>query len=252
MFAIRGFSRPIGRCNSNVVPFSVLPIKRRLPPWRCAASRDSVRPKPLDPAWSWTREVPDHWNLDGRPGWLRIITQRGDMPPQIDPHDGSGPYYANNIVLRDAPAGNLDFRVRVLFDPANDYQQAGILIYASDLAFIKLVRVSSGYDQRVLMGIASNAWGDFREDYIPFSATSTSLAPRCFLIPRPTAGLPRMRAMRRTSFTRSPGRARTSACRMCAYSPGCCVRALPGAMQATDGCCGATNGRARKIYWRCA
>ncbi len=105
MFAIRGFSRPIGRCNSNVVPFSVLPIKRRLPPWRCAASRDSVRPKPLDPAvlnaeWQKllgiaARVTPQKW--DGpfiRPVEAAITSVFGtrrsynDGPPGI-PHEGA-------------------------------------------------------------------------------------------------------------------------------------------------------------------
>ena len=91
----------------------------------------------LDPAWTWVREpAADTYEVED--GVLRWDTQAGDLFVDSD---------TPSVLLVDAPQGNwvLDTRVR-LSVPAEgccfNYAQAGIVAYASDDAFVKLVVAS--------------------------------------------------------------------------------------------------------------
>ncbi|MCI0539854.1 MAG: DUF1349 domain-containing protein [Verrucomicrobiales bacterium] len=90
----------------------------------------------LAPGWSWVDEDPTHWNLNGAPGALRIVTQ------------GESLYLAGwpkNLLLRDAPTGDFEITTRVTFNPQNNFQQAAILIYQDEDNFVLLNRgVCSG------------------------------------------------------------------------------------------------------------
>jgi len=102
-------------------------------PGVACAWRDDFTSPTLDPAWAWVREDATHWSLVDRPGYLRLRTQGGEL---------GGPWNdVRNILVRDVPSGDFTVETKLDFSPAQDYQQAGLLIYQDDDNYIKLTRV---------------------------------------------------------------------------------------------------------------
>jgi beta-xylosidase len=63
---------------------------------------------------------------------LRIVIQSGNI--------GYGEPTPNNLLLREAPAGNFEIATLVNFTPTSNYQFAGLLIYQDDETAIQLGR----------------------------------------------------------------------------------------------------------------
>jgi len=80
--------------------------------------------KGLNAPWAWVREDATHWSLDDRPDHMQITTQEGSL-------FGSGGD-AHNLLLRPAPPTDWQIGTRVLFTPTQDFQIAGLLMYADD------------------------------------------------------------------------------------------------------------------------
>jgi beta-xylosidase len=78
--------------------------------------------------WGWVREDPTHWNLTDVSGSVRIILQPGGLNT------------ANNLLLREAPAGNFEMATLVRFTPTSNFQFAGLLIYQDDSNAIQFGR----------------------------------------------------------------------------------------------------------------
>jgi beta-xylosidase len=76
----------------------------------------------LADGWQWTRENPSYWSLAKNPGWLEIFARPGHVNKAN----------IENLLLRQAPAGNFELETRLKFKPGLDFQIAGLLIYASD------------------------------------------------------------------------------------------------------------------------
>jgi beta-xylosidase len=81
----------------------------------------------LDPQWSWLREKPRDWSLTNLPGSLQINADHG----YVAAHNYS------NLLLRSAPAENFQLETRINFQPAINFQFAGLIIYESDSNFIQ-------------------------------------------------------------------------------------------------------------------
>lgn len=86
----------------------------------------------LKSGWSWVREDPTHWSLSARPGFMRIVTQKGGLL-----FDGGS---AKNLLLRNTPNGNYMITTRVFYKPTTNFQIAGLLIYQDDNNFLWLGR----------------------------------------------------------------------------------------------------------------
>ncbi len=86
----------------------------------------------LDSKWSWIREDPTHWSLTERPGFLRIITQRGDLY--------GGHNDLRNGLLQTMPALDFDVTTKVSINVAQEFHQGGLLIYQDSDNYLKLVR----------------------------------------------------------------------------------------------------------------
>lgn len=95
----------------------------------------------LDTAWSWIREDSANWSLTARSGYLRINTQGQDLW-------GSGGN-TENILLRNPVTGDWTISTRLEFNPASNYQQAGLIVYQNDDNYLKCVY---GYDSAVSGG----------------------------------------------------------------------------------------------------
>jgi beta-xylosidase len=77
--------------------------------------------------WAWVREDPRNWSLAEIPGSLLINV----VPGYVAAHSNS------NLLLRPAPTGNFVLETRVAFNPIDNFQFAGLIIYQSDSNFIQ-------------------------------------------------------------------------------------------------------------------
>ena len=78
----------------------------------------------LDSGWSWVNEDPSHWSLTARPGFMRIVTQ--------DPYP--------NRLIRTMPSKDFQIRTRLLFEPTQNFQFAGLLIFLDEGNLLALGR----------------------------------------------------------------------------------------------------------------
>jgi len=84
----------------------------------------------LKPQWTWVREDPKNWSLNALPGFLRIKV-------------GGGYVAANtnfNLLLRPAPAGDFQIETQISFNPEDNFQFAGLILYESNANFIQAGR----------------------------------------------------------------------------------------------------------------
>lgn len=99
----------------------------------CVAQGDEFTAPSLAPHWFWIREDPTHWSLKTRPGYLRITTQRGDIA-------GTLHWDSRNLLVQGTRAGDFVLQTRVRIQPSYDFQQGGLIVYANDDNYVKLVR----------------------------------------------------------------------------------------------------------------
>ncbi|HEY72641.1 MAG TPA: hypothetical protein G4N99_05150 [Thermoflexia bacterium] len=90
----------------------------------------------LESGWAWINEDPAHWSLTEVPGTLRIVSQAGSISDDLQD--------AQNVLVRDAPAGHFDTMTKVAFSPASDSQNATIFVQMDDG---RLISLSRGYCQ---------------------------------------------------------------------------------------------------------
>jgi basic membrane protein A len=78
----------------------------------------------LDLNWSWIAEDATHWSLTDNPGFMRIVTQAEE----------------DNRLVQKAPWLDFEIRTRLLFNPQENYQLAGLYVYGDDANYLKLGR----------------------------------------------------------------------------------------------------------------
>ncbi|HMU92767.1 MAG TPA: DUF1349 domain-containing protein [Anaerolineales bacterium] len=81
----------------------------------------------LQPGWTWLREIPGQWSLDKVPGSLRIAGGRGSVNAET----------MTNILLRPAPAGDFQIETILTFEPDQNFQFAGLVVYQDNNNFIQ-------------------------------------------------------------------------------------------------------------------
>jgi hypothetical protein len=110
--------------------------------------RDDFDTPTLNAAWGWVREDPTHWSLITRTGYLSIATQAGDLWQANN--------NAKNLLLLSAPGGDFEISTRVEVAPAQNGQQAVLLIYGDDDNYVRLDRA---YDNGGLVRVVAEAGG---------------------------------------------------------------------------------------------
>lgn len=85
----------------------------------------------LAPDWFWIREDAAYWNLNERPGWLRLYTQYGSL-------DGG---QAENVLLRAAPVAPYIVTSHFEFMPTMEFHEAALLLYQDDDNYVKMSRL---------------------------------------------------------------------------------------------------------------
>jgi xylan 1,4-beta-xylosidase len=83
----------------------------------------------LDGRWFWVNEDPSHWSLTERPGFMRIIAQEG----------------GKNVLLQAASADDYVVEMRLLFEPTQNIQRAGLLLFQDFDNSLWLMRAFCGY-----------------------------------------------------------------------------------------------------------
>jgi len=84
----------------------------------------------LDSSWQWTRENNKNWSLIANPGWLEIMAGPGSV--------GAGDM--ENLLMRQAPAGNFELEASLKFKPTANNQFSGLIIYESAKSFVQFGR----------------------------------------------------------------------------------------------------------------
>lgn len=113
------------------------PVAPQRPGRRLDRYSDSFSGSSLDPRWSWVRPPdPSTYGVEG--GRFRFDTQAGDL--YVDSNTAS-------VLTEQAPRGDYVVQAKVNLDlPAegccHNYVQAGLVVYGSDDAFLKLAHVS--------------------------------------------------------------------------------------------------------------
>ena len=91
---------------------------------------DDFNSTTLGDEWSWVNEDPTHWSLTANPGFLRITLQQTP---------------GTNWLVQSVPAGDFDIRTHVLFNPIENFELAGLLLYQEDGTLLLLGRAFCGY-----------------------------------------------------------------------------------------------------------
>jgi hypothetical protein len=118
----------------------------------------------LGAGWNWVREDATRWSLTERPGYMRIISQIGDI--------WTGQNNARNLLLRPAPAGDFVITTKLDFTPADNYRQAMLLVYADDDNYVALKRIFVNGD---LISFTREVNGSFQEHNISGNLTTVYL-----------------------------------------------------------------------------
>jgi len=91
--------------------------------------RDDFNEKPAPP-WIWVREDPSNWSLTNPPGALQITVGGG----YVSAHTNT------NMLLRPAPLGDFQIETQITFNPRDNFQFAGLIVYENDSNFIQAGR----------------------------------------------------------------------------------------------------------------
>jgi beta-xylosidase len=83
----------------------------------------------LDSRWLWVNEDPSHWSLTERPGFMRITAQDGGQ----------------NLLLQNAPTDDYAVETRLLFEPTQNIQRAGLLLFQDFDNSFSLMRAFCGF-----------------------------------------------------------------------------------------------------------
>jgi beta-xylosidase len=84
----------------------------------------------LGEGWQWIRENNKYWSLTSNPGWLKIVARSG--------HVGDGSM--QNLLMQQAPAGDFELETKLQFKPTENFEIAGLLVYATDKNYIQFGR----------------------------------------------------------------------------------------------------------------
>jgi beta-xylosidase len=81
----------------------------------------------LDPEWQWIKENNKMWSLESNPGWLEITV-------------GSGRIGEQNLLGFPIPEGDFELETKLKFEPAANYQFAGLTVFYNSANYISFGR----------------------------------------------------------------------------------------------------------------
>lgn len=113
----------------------------------------------LGPQWSWVREDPTKHAIVNQ---QLSITVNGDLYRESNT--------ATNLLLEPQPSGDYVLETKVSFDPNQNYQQAGLLVYSDDDHYMKVGPFHGNSLNKILSGYESL-------EPLPSGATSCDVQP---------------------------------------------------------------------------
>jgi uncharacterized protein YjdB/regulation of enolase protein 1 (concanavalin A-like superfamily) len=102
-------------------------------------SDDEFNEAVLNSQWHWTRENPAKWSLSTNPGYMRIVSENGDI--------AGGSADAKNILLTGAPEGNWAIDTKLEGKPNSQWSQGGLVVYVNDDTYIRMTRLYGSGNQ---------------------------------------------------------------------------------------------------------
>jgi len=99
----------------------------------------------LSELWYWEREDPAMWSLTANPGHLRIMTQEGTLWG-----DGTAP--RNLLLTGISSSSDFQIDVRLIFQPLENFHEAGIAIYEDSSNYVLLGRAFCGHEIQGCVG----------------------------------------------------------------------------------------------------
>lgn len=129
---------------------------------------DSFNSSTLGSQWSWVRQDSTHWSLTAASGYMRIITQTGDI------HQTTATL--KNILLQNI-SGDWSITTKATFSakPNQVYQQAGLIVYQDDNNYLKLGRLFLGSYGGNVFQFGKEVSGTFTEENATDSISSTTV-----------------------------------------------------------------------------
>jgi len=91
---------------------------------RAATWQDQFASTKLGSSWGWIREDGSCWSLTERPGFLRIVLQRGGLYSEAN--------NTRNLLVQPSPQGDYGVEIYLEFTPRENFQKAGIVFYEDD------------------------------------------------------------------------------------------------------------------------
>jgi uncharacterized protein YjdB len=115
--------------------YSASPGGTEPPPVFTEGSDDEFNGVELNSQWHWIRENPSNWSLSANPGYMRIVSENGDI-------SGSSAD-AKNILLTGAPEGVENWAIETKLDgnPTSKWSQGGLAVYGNDDNYIRMTRL---------------------------------------------------------------------------------------------------------------
>jgi hypothetical protein len=85
----------------------------------------------INKKWKWVRENPKNWSLKEKTGFLEITAESGELWEYNNNN--------KNMLLRKPKEDHYCLDLKLEIEPKENYQQAGIIVYANDDNFLRIV-----------------------------------------------------------------------------------------------------------------
>ncbi|RXZ83713.1 DUF1349 domain-containing protein [Paenibacillaceae bacterium] len=123
----------------ELIQFSAAPGGGTKEPVFVEGTDDEFALTGLDEQWNWIRENSQKWSLTDRPGYMRIVSEGGDI---VD-----GMTTARNILLTGAPDGDWTIETKLDGKPSSQWSQGGLIVYDDDGTYVRMTRLYGSGNQ---------------------------------------------------------------------------------------------------------
>lgn len=96
-------------------------------------TNDEFNTASLESQWTWIRENDSNWSLEERSGYMRIVSEDGDIAGSRDD--------ARNILLTGAPDGDWTIATKLDGKPDSQWSQGGLVVYMNDNTYLRATRL---------------------------------------------------------------------------------------------------------------
>ncbi|SEL94682.1 Carbohydrate binding domain-containing protein [Paenibacillus sp. cl141a] len=117
----------------ELIQYSAAPGQGEPPVEYPEGSNDEFNSTQLNEQWRWVRENPANWSLSANSGYMRIVSEQGDISGSTGD--------AKNILLTGAPSGDWAIETKLDGKPTSRWSQGGLAAYVDDNTYIRMTRL---------------------------------------------------------------------------------------------------------------